>query len=156
MVRTRFRRAFRVAQVTVEFALILPLLLTLIFGTVEISWLFYQYHTIHSAARLAARQGAIGVTDANLDAFCKAYCTNFGLTSANIDIIESDLSGNPSGSCPGCNQTGGARNINDYIRVTIRHNVMYLTFVSAFFKSVGLTQLQVSSEFLIEDQVPNT
>ena len=149
-------RLRRRAQVTVEFALILPILLTLLFGTVELSWIFYQFHTIHGAARLAARHGAIGNTDATLDAFVKSYCTGFGLTSADIDIIETDLNGNRQGSSTGSNQTGGPRQVNNYIRVSIHHNVMYLTFISTFFKSAGLVTLTASSQFLIENSVPNT
>lgn len=46
----------------VEFALILPVLLLLICGIIEISWLLYGKITLQNAAREAARAGSVGTT----------------------------------------------------------------------------------------------
>ena len=46
-------------QVIVEFALILPLFLLMIFGLIYSGMLFYDYSTLSSVARSAAREAAI-------------------------------------------------------------------------------------------------
>src|SRR5512147_2832453 len=46
------------AQGMVEFALVLPLLLLLIFGVIELGRMFVIYSSVNSASREAARYGA--------------------------------------------------------------------------------------------------
>lgn len=55
-------------QVIVEFALILPLFLLMIFGMVYSGMLFYDYSTLSSVARSAAREAAITQTVTENDA----------------------------------------------------------------------------------------
>ncbi len=50
-------------QSMVELALILPILLLLLFGTIEFGRVFYSYITITSAVREGARAAAVGKTD---------------------------------------------------------------------------------------------
>ena len=50
-------------QALVEFALILPLLLLLIFGVIEFGRIFGAELTVNNSAREGARLGAIGATD---------------------------------------------------------------------------------------------
>ena len=152
----KLSQLFRRGQVTVEFALVLPLLFLVICATIDLSWIFFQYHSIHTTARQAARRGAIGAKDPELGTLVKNNCPNFGLTDANIDLIEVDSNGNRQGTTPNANQTGGTRVVGNQIRVTIRHNIMFLTFISSVLKGAGLTQLSVSSQFIIEDSSPNT
>ncbi|MFX4261811.1 TadE/TadG family type IV pilus assembly protein [Pelotomaculum propionicicum] len=49
-----------------EFALVLPLLLILIFGAIEFGRIFHATHVITSAAREGARAAAVGNTDAQI------------------------------------------------------------------------------------------
>jgi len=57
-------------SVAVEFALILPMLLALVFGMIDFGRLLYTYETINNAAREGARVGikmrAVPVTDAEI------------------------------------------------------------------------------------------
>ena len=50
-------------QALVEFAIILPLLLLLIFGVIEFGRIFGAELTVNNSAREGARLGAIGATD---------------------------------------------------------------------------------------------
>ena len=50
-------------QVIIEFALILPLFLLMIFGLIYSGMLFYDYSTLSNVARSAARQTAIASAD---------------------------------------------------------------------------------------------
>jgi len=51
----RLRREGHAGQDLVEYALILPLLLTLLFGIVEFGWAVFAYNTVSNAAREVAR-----------------------------------------------------------------------------------------------------
>ena len=52
-------------QVIIEFALILPLFLLMIFGLIYSGMLFYDYSTLSNVARSAARETAIASADNN-------------------------------------------------------------------------------------------
>ena len=140
----------RGAQVTVEFALVLPLLITILCACIDLSYLFFQDHTIHSAARLAARQAAVGATDATLDAFIKAYCAGFGITTSNITIKETDPSGTVVGATPASNETGGLRVPGNQVFVQVNHNILFFTLLSSVFQNFGVSNISASSQFICE------
>jgi Flp pilus assembly protein TadG len=87
----------------VEFALVLPLLLTIVFGIVEFSVVLYDKAVITNASREAARAGVIFRTPAFTDAQITAVATNacashlisFGDTSPQVSLSR------PSGSTAG-------------------------------------------------------
>jgi Flp pilus assembly protein TadG len=64
----------------VEFALVLPVLLMLVFGIVELSLALYDKAIITNASREAARAGVIfrvpALTNAQISAIATDYCTN--------------------------------------------------------------------------------
>jgi Flp pilus assembly protein TadG len=126
----------------VEFALVLPLLATLIFGIIELSFVFYQDHTVNTASRLAARKGAVGATDAQIKTFVKGFCTSFGITDANIVITVTDSAGAVQ---PAGNRTAG----ND-LNVQVRHNLLFLTQIQSFFRQINCSAVVSSSQFVIE------
>jgi Flp pilus assembly protein TadG len=53
--RTRHARS---GSTAIEYALILPVLLTILFGAMEYSWCFVQYEAVVRAAEAGARAGA--------------------------------------------------------------------------------------------------
>ena len=55
-------------QSTVEFALILPLLILLIFGMIDFGWLFYNKIEVNNASREGARYAAIHWTEGSYEA----------------------------------------------------------------------------------------
>ena len=62
------RRRRQSGQTLVEFALVAPLLLVVIFGTIEFCFLYQSANTVGFAAREGARVGAVlGPTDAAAD-----------------------------------------------------------------------------------------
>jgi Flp pilus assembly protein TadG len=74
-------------QDVVEFALILPLLLLLIFGIVEFGIVMFSYNTISNAAREGARVSVIsGATTDEIVAAVQALAPGLGLTAANITL----------------------------------------------------------------------
>lgn len=81
-------------QDLVEYALIFPLLMLLIFGIVEFGILFFKYNTIANAAREGARAGIIAVTatcdqsciDAKVVAATKALAVGLNPTTLSITV----------------------------------------------------------------------
>jgi hypothetical protein len=81
-------------QTLVEFALVAPLLLLVIFGTIEFCFLYQSINTVDFAAREGARVGAVlGPTDASADskiiqAIFAATSNGTGLLFSQIQMIE--------------------------------------------------------------------
>jgi len=81
-------------QTLVEFALVAPLLLLVIFGTIEFCFLYQSLNTVDFAAREGARVGAVlGPTDATADskiiqAIFAATSNGTGLLFSQIQMIE--------------------------------------------------------------------
>jgi hypothetical protein len=55
-------------QAAVEFALVLPIFLLLIFAIIDFGWLFYNYINVENSARNAARIACIEYSDCSVDA----------------------------------------------------------------------------------------
>lgn len=68
----------RRGQAIVEFALVLPLLLALLVGIVDIGFLYNHQLTLTNAAREGARLGALGHTEAEVLDDVKAYLATSG------------------------------------------------------------------------------
>ena len=91
----------------VEFAIILPLLLLLIFGIIEFGLLLFNRHVITNAAREAARAGIVvripRLSNAEIETvarnYCEQYLVTFGAGTLNIPLplLREDESGNPLG-----------------------------------------------------------
>lgn len=74
-------------QELVEFALILPLLLLLIFGIMDFGLAIFSYNTIANAAREGARAGVIpSASDADVVDATLRLTTGLNLTASNITV----------------------------------------------------------------------
>lgn len=80
----------------VEFALVLPLLLTIIFGLIEMSWAFAQTNDVRHGAREGARAAAVDIGD--VDAIGQAVCDRMDIVqpTQDIDVILTPVSASPS------------------------------------------------------------
>ena len=77
-------------QTLVEFALVAPLLLTVIFGTIEFCFLYQSTNTVSFAAREGARVGAVlGPTDSAADS--KIIQAIFSATSGGAALLFSQI-----------------------------------------------------------------
>lgn len=65
LLRSMFRRKKRdeEGQGTVEFALILPILLLVIFGIIDFGWLFFNETMLSNIARSSARKAVVSIHD---------------------------------------------------------------------------------------------
>lgn len=76
------RRRGRSGQAVVEFALILPLFMLLVFGTLEFGRAYYDMHLITNAARGGARLGSLpGKVESDVNSAVSASMDAVGLTN---------------------------------------------------------------------------
>lgn len=73
----------------VEFAILAPLLILLLFGIIELGWLFAQNVEIRHAAREAAREAATNPGDQA--AILAAACSSLQMAADIIDTVALDM-----------------------------------------------------------------
>lgn len=90
----------------VEFALILPIFLTLLFSTMDYGWMFFQQLAITSAAREGARVGALaasGTSNSTIASSCRTAVNDYlaanGIPTSDATTTTTVTTG--SGSTPG-------------------------------------------------------
>lgn len=87
----------------VEFAVILPLFLVLVFGIIEFSLLFYDKAVITNASREGARAGIVAPsgdpaqrsTNAYIKGVVTNYCQNYLITFGTDTLTDSDITITP-------------------------------------------------------------
>lgn len=102
----------------IEFALVLPLLIILVFGIIEFSILLYDKAMITNASREGARAGIVysypdRITDGEITSVITDYCKNYLITfgSGTLQSPVISRSGNSSG---------------DSLTVTVRYKYDFL------------------------------
>ena len=94
-----FRRDREKGATMVEFALVLPLFLLLIFGMMEAAWAFAQTNDIHHAVREGARLAAVNHDpddDSTTNDVLVGMCDRMGLVSGSsptVTLTASDTNG---------------------------------------------------------------
>jgi len=78
------------AAVVVELAVVLPLLLTILFGIIEFGWTFMIYQSIANAAREGCRVAVLeGSTDEDITARINNYMEMVGIQDYSVTITHS-------------------------------------------------------------------
>ncbi|MGG2025715.1 TadE/TadG family type IV pilus assembly protein [Gottfriedia sp. S16(2024)] len=96
-------------QSLVEFALVVPVLILLLFGILDFGRVYYTYLTLDHAGREAARTASIGKDDATIKGVAISDAAGIKLTSDKITI------------------SPGTRSSGDNVTVTITYPVDFLT-----------------------------
>jgi Flp pilus assembly protein TadG len=92
-------RKTEAGQTLVEFSLVLPVFLLLIFALVDFGRAFYTWLLITNAAREGARAGAVQMTDAQINnrvfgSICSSYPSQCGgLNAANMTVTKNNVQG---------------------------------------------------------------
>ncbi|MEH7501322.1 TadE family protein [Neobacillus drentensis] len=97
-------------QSLVEFALIVPLLIILLFGIIDFGRIFHVYLTIDHAGREAARAASIGKDDTTVINTAVNDASSIGLTAGKVGVSPS-----------------GARDSGTNITITINYPINFLT-----------------------------
>jgi len=85
----------------VEFALLLPVLIMILFGIIEFGLALYQQAVLTNASREGARLGIVqsipAITTAQINATIDTYLTNAGITPGNVTraIAAGGVTGTP-------------------------------------------------------------
>jgi len=82
-VRLRKRES---GQTLVEFALVVPLLFLLLFGSVEFGRVFHAYHVVTSAAREGARAAAVGKSNDVIETKIEGAVSSLVSNPANVEL----------------------------------------------------------------------
>jgi Flp pilus assembly protein TadG len=98
-------------QSMIEFALLLPLLILLISGMVDIGRYCYAYLRLEQAAQEIVRLGGLGRSDAEIVDFAKSYATLKDAKNLKVEINPPDAS----------------RKSGQYIQVTLSHSQSWVT-----------------------------
>lgn len=138
----RGRRRTR-GQSLVEFALVLPLFLLILFGIVDLARYVYSNNALSEVAREAGRQGTVALRPTDCNGLSRVVCVQTlaknRLTAVTIDLADVQVVCQrlgASGSLPASKDTdncGATWKANDIIRVKITRNLGLITpFISQF------------------------
>ena len=94
----RLRKSERGASL-VEFALVVPILLALVFGIIEFGWIFNGYITITGAAREGARLAAVGADIEVIEAAVENHAITFSADQGGSLVTQ--VPGYPDSIQPG-------------------------------------------------------
>ncbi|MBS8266579.1 pilus assembly protein [Mesobacillus boroniphilus] len=97
-------------QSLVEFALVLPLLVLLLFGIVDFARIFHVYLTMDHAGREAARAASIGKDDTTIKSVAVGDGASINLTEGNVLITPE-----------------GTRTSGTDVVITINYSINFLT-----------------------------
>lgn len=81
---------WRSGAVAAEFALIVPLLATLLFGVLQFGFAIYTYSAMETAARTGARQIAFGTNVATAEAATRAALPDWVAGAATVSSVADD------------------------------------------------------------------
>jgi Flp pilus assembly protein TadG len=126
-------------QSIVEFALITPLLLTLLFGLIEGGRLIYAYNTVNHAAQEAARVGVLAGTGGVGEVKAKAISAGDPLAINAGDVTVEVNNGSKSFA---------DRDIGDRLSVTVDHD--FIPIVVLVFGSTASIHVSGTSELMVE------
>ncbi len=137
----------------VEFAVVLPLLLLIVFGIVEFSFILYNQAMITNASREGARTGIIvqtprkstGEITTVVNNYLNNYLVNFnsGAPPAPAVVVKiNDVVGDPS--------TAGLVSAQDYLTVEVSYNYDFLIIPDFITSIAGTKTLFASSTMRAE------
>jgi Flp pilus assembly protein TadG len=120
------------ATAMIEFALIAPLLIIIIFGFIEMGIMFYDKTVISDASRQGARYGTIKKTNypstASVETYTQSYCSNrlisFSATPPTVSVTAT---------------ASGPQQFGSNLTVTVQYT--YTDYVIHNFLNVGQTHL---------------
>ncbi len=95
----------------VEFALVLPVLLLVVCGIIDLSRLFYGYQHLHHASQETVRLGGLGRSDTEMTTFARNYFHLGKKEELQIKI----------------EPTGATRKSGQYVTVTLTYSQPFVT-----------------------------
>jgi Flp pilus assembly protein TadG len=116
-------RSGRRGQAVVEFALILPLFMLLLFAAVEFGRAYFELHLLANAAREGSRVGSLlGQLEADVSARVDSFLTEVGFESGWTTTIQVR---DPTGSVRAGGLAGAVE--GDRVAVTVTHSFQVMS-----------------------------
>jgi len=84
--------------VVVEFALIFPILMLLVFGIIDFGWMIERGNVVNNVTRDAARVASLGGTYAQVQSTVTTGLADYGITAPSSNVTISITCANPDGS----------------------------------------------------------
>lgn len=114
----------------VEFALVLPILVLLVFGIIQFGFIFFHYISITHAAREGARWAALEQPDTEVRLRVKNSAPGLTIPDADITIV-------PAGDRSG--------RIGEPVEVTVKHKTMIIVPLMGQAMGVSGTHITLSN-----------
>ncbi len=126
----------------VEFAIVLPLLVTLVFGIIEFSILFYNKAMLTNASREGARAGIVfadpRITDSDIETVVDNYCKNYLITFGT------------TGDTPSVSVSRAGNEAGDHLTVTVDYHYDFLVMPNFIASLIGGTDLSAVTVMRME------
>ena len=136
----------------VEFALILPFLILIIFGTIELCLYLYNKNVITNASREGARAGIVGkmprLSNNDIETVVKNYCQDYLITFGNDagPVVSIKPINNDSGTFDENNQRCTVYELNGFrceLEVTVAYVYDFLVLSNLGFGSTTIPAVSV-------------
>lgn len=127
----------------VEFALILPLFILLLFGILDFGRAIYGYNTINNAAREGARWAIVDQTVADIQATAAQHSVALGIADSDVEV---EFVNNATGAVCTTLGTASAAACSAVVRVPYQYTAV-TPVINAL---VGVIQMTGESQFKIE------
>lgn len=140
------RRPDAAGQSLVEFALILPVIVLIVFGLFDLGRGVFSYNTLAQAARQANRTAMVDQDVDRVKAMAIAAAPSLGLTSSNVSVCfktskttERDCNSPTTDNCPSASRTIGCLAI---VTASLTYTPM-TPVIAAFWSSIALTSTSI-------------
>ncbi|MDH2416891.1 pilus assembly protein [Nocardioides sp. CER19] len=116
-----------------EFALIAPLLLMLVFGIIDFGWMIDRSNVINNVARDAARSASLDGTYSEINQVVTDELHDIGVTvpSADVNISITCTNPAPAANCTGAGDYNANAKSGSAVKVTIAYTHHWITPVGA-------------------------
>lgn len=122
------KRSKRQGQAVVEFALVLPIFMLLLFGGIELGIVYFRLHLLTNAAREGARVGSMpNSTESDVEAAVNDFLNAAGIDTDTCNVVVHVYP--PGEDVPGGSARAGLSDAlqGDRIYVRVEHNFEVVT-----------------------------
>jgi Flp pilus assembly protein TadG len=136
--------------VAVEFAIIFPILLLLVFGIIDFGFGFHAWDASENAAREGARVGAVNANPSEIIDRAESASSSLDQSKLTVDIGCSTNNGDSFRDCS--QEDGSSWAEGDIVKVTVSYVYDYITPLPGFIGLGSSVTVRASAEARFEGQ----
>lgn len=147
ILQDRGSRRGRRGQTLVEFAIVLPIIILVVLGLVDLGRAVYSYNTLAQSARQASRLAIVNQNVTNVKNQAIASAPSLGLTAANVDVCfktsasTQTICATSTDNCPQSTRVIGCLAL---VKTSLSYKPM-TPVISLFWSSISLTSTSVAT-----------